>query len=116
MAMNEPKFIQRMKKKYNLQSTFDLFIIMAVFSLAGMAIVLVKKPIFHFLGITAKTPFILKFLAWLAVVFPTYQINLLIFGLLLGQFSFFWEREKKFLRLLCGLIFEHKREVARQNT
>lgn len=112
--MSEPKFIERMKKKYNVGTTFELFIIMAVFSLAGMAIVLVRKPIFHLLGITAQTPFILKFLAWLAVVFPTYQINLLIFGFLLGQFPFFWEREKKFLRFLRRVLLE--RGLARQNT
>ncbi len=112
--MSEPKFIERMKKKYNVRTTFELFIIMAVFSLAGMAIVWVRKPIFHLLGITAQTPFILKFLAWLAVVFPAYQINLLIFGFLLGQFPFFWEREKKFLRFLRRILLE--RGPARQNT
>ncbi len=115
MAMNEPKFIQRMKKKYNLQSNSELFIIMTVFSLAGMAIVWVRKPIFHVLGITAKTPFIIKFFAWLMVVFPTYQINLLIFGFLFGKFAFFWEREKKFLRFLRRLVSSRTREVVRQN-
>lgn len=112
--MSEQKFIEQMKEKYNVGTTFELFIIMAVFSLAGMAIVWVRKPIFHLLGITAKTSFILKFLTWLAVVFPTYQINLLVFGFLLGKFSFFWEREKKFLRFLRRITLG--REVARQNT
>ena len=98
--MNKPKFIQRMKTKYNVETTFELCAILAVFSLAGMAIILVRKPIFHWLGITGTTPFILKFLAWLAVVFPTYQINLLIFGFLFGQFHFFWEREKGLWRFL----------------
>lgn len=114
--MREFKFIQRMKKKYNLRSTFELWIIMAVFTLAGMAIVLTRKPIFHLLGITDTTPFILKFLAWLAVVFPTYQINLLVFGFLLGQFSFFWEKEKRLWRFLRRLILERKKEDVRQNT
>lgn len=98
--MNGPKFIQRMKKKYKVSTTLDLFIIMAVFSLAGMAIVWVKNPIFHLLGITTTTPFVLKFLAWLAVIFPAYQINLLIFGFLFGQFPFFWEREKNLWKFL----------------
>ncbi len=113
--MTQAKFIERLKKKYNVGTTFELLIILAVFSLAGMAIVWVRKPIFHLLGITAKTPFIIKFFAWLMVVFPTYQINLLIFGFLLGKFSFFWEREKKFLRFLRRLISGRTREVVRQN-
>lgn len=114
--MSEPQFLQRMKTKYNVQTTLELAKIMAVFSLAGMAIVWVRKPIFHALGITAKTPFVLKFVAWLAVVFPTYQINLLIFGFLFGQFPFFWEREKKFLRFLYKIIFQRRQELARQST
>lgn len=113
--MTGPKFIQRMKTKYNLQSNSEVFIVMAVFSLAGMAIVWVRKPIFHLLGITAKTPFIIKFFAWLMVVFPTYQINLLIFGFLFGKFSFFWEREKKFLRFLRRALSGRDRDVVRQN-
>ncbi len=88
---------------------------MAVFSLAGMAIVWVRKPIFYLLGITSKTAFIIKFFAWLIVVFPTYQINLLIFGFLFGKFSFFWEREKKFLRFLRKTISGRDRDVVRQN-
>ncbi len=98
--MTEPKFVQRMKQKYGLKTTAELIIVMTVFSLAGMAIVWVRKPIFHLLGITDTTPFILKFLAWLAIVFPTYQLNLLVFGFLFGQFSFFWEREKVLWRFL----------------
>ncbi len=98
--MSEPKFVQRLKQKYGLKTNAELIVIMTVFSLAGMAIVWVRKPIFHLLGITDTTPFILKFFAWLAVVFPTYQINLLVFGFLFGQFSFFWEREKVLWRFL----------------
>lgn len=98
--MSEPKFIQRLKQKYGLKTTFELLIVITVFSLAGMAIIWVRKPIFHLLGITDTTPFVLKFLAWLAVVFPTYQLNLLVFGFLFGQFSFFWEREKALWRFL----------------
>ena len=73
---------------------------MLVFSLAGMMIVYERRPVFHILGITAATPFWVKFLAWLAVVFPAYQLNLIIFGSLLGQFRFFWEKEKKMGRFL----------------
>lgn len=98
--MSEPKFIQRLKQKYGLKTTFELLIVITVFSLAGMAIIWVRKPVFHLLGITDTTPFVLKFLAWLAVVFPTYQLNLLVFGFLFGQFSFFWEREKALWRFL----------------
>lgn len=35
-----------------------------------------------------------------AFVMPAYQVLLLVYGALLGQFYFFWEKEKKLLRRL----------------
>lgn len=95
---------ERMKKKWNIESTFDLVVIMLVFSLAGMAILFERRPIFYLLGITSATAFWIQFLAWLAVVFPSYQLNLIVFGTLLGKFRFFWEKEKKILRFLGRLL------------
>ena len=92
--MSELAWMERLKRKWNIKSDLDFWLIMIVFSLAGMSIVFVRKPLFVILGITAATPFWIKFFTWLAIVFPTYQINLLIFGFLLGQFEFFWEKEK----------------------
>jgi hypothetical protein len=37
---------------------------------------------------------------YIPIVFPLYQINLLIFGFLLGQFEFFWEKEKALVRFV----------------
>ena len=97
-----PNFAEKLKKKWNITTTRDFYLIMAVFSLAGMFIVYERKPLFHLMGITDHTPFVIKFFCWLLVVFPSYQINLLIFGFLLGQFSFFWEKEKNLVRFLTG--------------
>ena len=96
----------KLKKKWNINSTWDVVIICIVFSLAGMSIVYVRKPLFVLFGITKTTPFIIKFLCWLAIVFPTYQINLIIFGFLFGKFDFFWEKEKKMGRFFLKL-FKH---------
>jgi hypothetical protein len=93
--MTASGWINRLKKKWNIERNVDFFMIMLVFSLAGMMIVYERRPLFHILGITAATPFWIKCLAWLTIVFPTYQINLIIFGFLLGQFSFFWKKEKQ---------------------
>jgi len=91
-------------KKWNINTYWDFFLINVVFSLAGMSIVFVRKPFFHFIGITPETPFWIKLITWLAIVFPTYQINLLIFGFLLGQFNFFWEKEKQLGRFFMRLV------------
>lgn len=71
---------------------------MAIFSLAGSSTVWIRKPIFAALGVGPETNFALKFLLWLAVIFPSYQIMLMLWGTLLGQFRFVWWFEKKMLR------------------
>jgi hypothetical protein len=40
----------------------------------------------------------IKTIAYILFVFPAYQVLLLTYGFILGQFSFFWEKEKKMAR------------------
>lgn len=102
--MKDNAFVQKMMRKWNVSSVWDFLAIMIVFSLAGMSIVFVRKPLFVLLGITKETPFFIKFFTWLIIVFPTYQLGLLVFGFLLGQFKFFWEKEKQLGRMIKRLF------------
>ena len=102
-------WIEHLKKKWNVTSNWDLTVIMAVFSLAGMCIVYERRPLFHYFGITEQTPFWIKFLTWLAIVFPSHQINLIIFGFLLGKFPFFWEKEKQMGRFVLRCVSGKKK-------
>jgi len=106
------EWLKHLKQKWGIQSTWDAIVICVVFSLAGMSIVYVRRPFFHFVGITAETPFLIKFFTWALIVFPTYQINLIIFGTLLGQFRFFWEKEKEMGRFLLRIITRPKTHKA----
>lgn len=86
----------------------DFFLIMVVFSLAGMGVSFVRKPVFHLFGVTPATPFWQKAAIYIPFIFPTYQLNLLIFGFFLGQFPFFWEKEKKLARFIFGAFLRRK--------
>ena len=102
--MKLPPVFERLKIKWNITSNWDFFAIMIVFSLAGMAIPYFRKPIFHQLGITEHTHLWIKILAYIPLIPPVYQLNLLLFGFLFGQFDFFWEKEKRLGRFLLNLI------------
>lgn len=97
---------ESLKRKWNIAGNLQFVLIMVVFSLAGMAITQVRRPLFHVIGIEPETPFWIKTLVYLVSVFPLYQVFLLLFGTLLGQFRFFWEKEKAMgrwiLRRLTG--------------
>ncbi len=97
-------WLQRTKERWGIESTTRIILIMLVFSLAGMAITQIRPPVWHLFHFTDATPTWIKVVTYILLIFPTYQICLLIFGALLGQFRFFWEKEKKmgrwFLRRL----------------
>lgn len=98
---------QSLKRKWNIASNFQLAMIFLAFSLAGMSITQVRQPLFALFGIQPDTPFWIKTVVYLASIFPLYQLFLMLFGTLLGQFRFFWEKEKAMgrwiLRRLTGV-------------
>ena len=94
------KWVQRLKTKWQIQTDRDFWLIMLTFSLAGMAIMPARKLIFHLMGIGDHTAFWIKVLVYIPFIPPAYQVGLLFFGTLLGQFPFFWEKEKKLMRFI----------------
>ncbi len=51
-----------------------------------------------FLGVDMKDGGFWKTLLYLLLILPLYQLFLLVYGFIFGQFSFFWEKEKMLLR------------------
>lgn len=94
------KWVEHLKTKWGITNNIDFILIMLAFSLAGMMISICRPPIFHLLGITAKTPLWVKVAVYIPLIPPIYQIFLLFWGTVLGQFSFFWEKEKRLGRFL----------------
>lgn len=98
--MSQPSWVARLKNKWNIQTDWDFWMIMLTFSLAGMFIMFARKIIFHLVGIKATTALWIKILLYIPIIPPSYYVGLLFFGTILGQFTFFWEWEKKVLRRL----------------
>ena len=103
------KFIEKLKKKWGINSTLDVVLILVVFSLAGSSILFVKRPVFHFFDLN-ESHVAIKTVIYLLIVFPCYQIFLLIYGAILGQFNFFWDKEKKLGRWIINLLSKKSSE------
>ena len=101
-------FFQKLKLKWNIQSNFQLFIILLVFSITGSCSLVVAEPILDYFNITGENlnPWIYKPIR-LVLIFPIYQILILIFGALFGQFQFFWNFEKKMLARMGFKYFKN---------
>jgi hypothetical protein len=95
---------KKLKDKWGVKSNFQFLIIFIVFGITGSASVFVGKPLLNFFSISpnlfSDIPFgnVLYFILRLVVIFPIYQVLLVVFGAMFFQFNFFWEFEKKILR------------------
>ena len=105
--MKFKNIINKLKKKWGIRRTVDIVLIFIVFSLAGMSIVYVRVPVFRIFGME-NAHFLIKTIVYILIVFPTYQFFLLLFGLLFGQFQFFWDKEKKMARWVGNKLKVHK--------
>ena len=96
-------FLERMKAKWGLNSVLQVVLILIVFALTGMTVVWARPIIFKLLGIENAGGW-LKTISYLVLVFPLYQCLLLFYGFVFGQFSFFWEKEKKLVKAVLRLF------------
>ena len=107
--------MQKLKERWGVTSNFQIVIIFVVFAITGSSAVKLAEPFTAFLGITSETtPWWVYWPARIILVFPLYQVLLVFFGFIFGQFEFFWKFEKKMLtRMGLGFLFpsEQKEEV-----
>jgi len=94
------KIFNQLKTKWGISSNRQILAILVVFTLAGPTVVFIKSWYFYVLGFDDATPMATKTMAYLLFIFPAYQILLLFYGFLLGQFRFFWEKEKALARMI----------------
>ena len=90
--------MKKLKEKWGITSSFQLVIILIVFSVTGSIAVWIAKPLLDFVGLdkTALSPWVF----WpirISIIFPIYQVLIVVIGALFGQFKFFWNFEKKML-------------------
>ncbi len=90
--------LNKLKKRWELETTWDVIVVLFVFSITGSSVVFVRKPVFVLMGIDSDTSWVIKVLMWIVVVFPTYQLLFLFYGFIFGQWKFAWKFEKKMLR------------------
>lgn len=99
-----PSWLLKLQTKWGLDSLVQVVAVLAVFTLTGSTVVYIRRFLFDIIGFDEATPTWLKIITYLVCVMPMYQILLLAYGFLLGQFSFFWEKEKKLFRRIKSLF------------
>ena len=92
------EWMNKLKLKWGIESNFQIILILIVFAITGSLSLVVSDPILQFIGLSKDSVNVWIFTPLrLIIVFPVYQVLILIVGLLFGQFKFFWQFEKKML-------------------
>jgi hypothetical protein len=99
-------WLAKLQKRWGVHSIWQVLLILCVFACTGFTILFIKKPIYNVLGYTDITPVWLKAVTWIVLILPLYNVILLAYGFIFGQFNFFW----LFVNRLFGRLFFWKRK------
>ena len=99
--------MEKLKERWGISSNFQVVVIFVVFAVTGSSAAKLAAPLTEVLGLDPQS--ISPWIYWpirILLIFPIYQVLLVLFGWLFGQFQFFWNFEKKMLkRLGMGFLF-----------
>lgn len=99
--------MKKLKERWGITSNFQLVIIFFVFAITGSTAVFAAKPLLSFFNLSREQfpeaffwGGLVYYFFRIALIFPIYQVLLVVNGWIFGQFKFFWGFEKKMLRRL----------------
>jgi len=100
--------MNKLKQRWGITSNFQLVIIFIVFAITGSSSAYLSKPVLAWMGVTKDIMSIWLYIPlYLILIFPIYQVLLVFFGFIFGQFKFFWAFEKKMLKAVgLGFLFK----------
>lgn len=92
--------MKKLMKRWGLTSNWQVVVVFIVFGITGSTAAKIAGPITDVLGITTELGKGIYWTIRILIIFPAYQVLLVFFGWLFGEFAFFWNFEKKMLRHL----------------
>jgi len=107
--------MKKLKERWGITSNRQVVIIFIVFAITGSSSVFIAKPFLAWVGMDQSNfsdtwwGQTIYWMLRIVLIFPFYQILLVVFGWLFGQFKFFWAFEKKMLgRMGLQFLFNKK--------
>ena len=101
--------MKKLKARWGIESDWQLVVIFVVFAITGSTAAKFAAPITEVIGMTPDMNGWIYWPVRILLIFPLYQVLLVFFGWLFGEFAFFWNFEKKMLRSLgLGFLLNHE--------
>lgn len=100
-------WITQLQQRWKVSSALQVIIILVVFACTGFTILFIKRPLFSHLFPDGKIPLMASLAYWILIL-PIYNLVLLGYGTIFGQFRFFWDFEKRFFQRLVTIFNKSK--------
>lgn len=102
---------KKLENKWIVKYRWEMIRIFLVFAITGSSSLLVGRPIIRLLGINKENlNVVVYWILFIIISLIFYQLLLVLFGWLFGQFKFFWNFEKKMLnRFGLGFLFKESK-------
>jgi hypothetical protein len=92
-------WLEKLQERWKVGSVLQVVIILIVFTCTGFTILFLKRPLFAYLFDGEAVPVWASVLYYILIL-PVYNLFLLFYGFVFGQFQFFWNFEKRFFSRL----------------
>ena len=90
--------MKKLKQRWSITSNWQLTVIFIVFAITGSTSAKFAGPLTEAVGLTKEGGWYVYWPVRILIIFPIYQVLLVFFGWLFGEYNFFWNFEKKMLR------------------
>ncbi|MBL7859454.1 MAG: hypothetical protein JNM57_17305 [Cyclobacteriaceae bacterium] len=97
--MTNTSWLEKLRLRWKLDSLRQVLIVLLVFACTGFTVFFIKRPFLHFL-VGAQGDTLTASVLYYILILPLYNLLLLAYGFLFGQFDFFWNFEKRFFQRL----------------
>ena len=95
-------WLQDLQQRWKTGSVWQVIIILVVFACTGFTVLYLMRPILYFL-FGHHIPGWARVLYYIFIL-PIYNLILLFYGFVFGQFNFFWEFEKKSFKRIASMF------------
>jgi hypothetical protein len=96
-------WIDRLQNRWKLNSAWQVVIILIVFACTGFTVYFLKRPLLGWLASDQGNTTIATILYYIFIL-PLYNVLLLGYGFVFGQFAFFWSFEKRFMERFFSIF------------
>lgn len=94
-------WLQKLQSRWKVGSIKQVIVILVVFACTGTTVVWIAKPLLSWLFEPDPVPVWAKIIYYILIL-PIYNIFLLAYGFVFGQFKFFYDFEKRFIKRIFG--------------